>query len=102
MKKYSLHVLLLVNALLVLVLVGLWVDSSGHLRNIHWQAPLAQKADYAAMVPVLPSTERMDTAQFIAMLDRPVFSPTRRPPPCLLYTSPSPRDKRQSRMPSSA
>ena len=25
-----------------------------------------------------------------------------RPPPCLLYTSPSPRDKRQSRMPSSA
>ena len=24
------------------------------------------------------------------------------PPPCLLYTSPSPRDKRQSRMPSSA
>ena len=23
-------------------------------------------------------------------------------PPCLLYTSPSPRDKRQSRMPSSA
>ena len=26
----------------------------------------------------------------------------RRPAPCLLYTSPSPRDKRQSRMPSSA
>ena len=25
-----------------------------------------------------------------------------REPPCLLYTSPSPRDKRQSRMPSSA
>ena len=25
-----------------------------------------------------------------------------RPDPCLLYTSPSPRDKRQSRMPSSA
>ena len=89
MKKYSLHVLLLVNALLVLVLVGLWVDSSGHLRNIHWQAPLAQKADYAAMVPGLPSTERMDTAQFIAMLDRPVFSPTRRPPP----PPPPPEDK---------
>ena len=28
--------------------------------------------------------------------------PTRQAPACLLYTSPSPRDKRQSRMPSSA
>ena len=28
--------------------------------------------------------------------------PERQPPICLLYTSPSPRDKRQSRMPSSA
>ena len=28
--------------------------------------------------------------------------PPKPPPACLLYTSPSPRDKRQSRMPSSA
>ena len=34
---------------------------------------------------------------------RPARGPRRsRPAPCLLYTSPSPRDKRQSRMPSSA
>ena len=32
----------------------------------------------------------------------PTTSPTRRSRHCLLYTSPSPRDKRQSRMPSSA
>jgi hypothetical protein len=81
MKKYSLHALWLINALLLLVLAGLWVDPSGHLRNIHWQAPPPQKADYASMVPALPRTAPMDTAQFIAMLDRPVFSPTRRPPP---------------------
>ena len=31
-----------------------------------------------------------------------VYNSTRDRPICLLYTSPSPRDKRQSRMPSSA
>ena len=30
------------------------------------------------------------------------FTPDGKIRPCLLYTSPSPRDKRQSRMPSSA
>ena len=30
------------------------------------------------------------------------FEPSSMPEACLLYTSPSPRDKRQSRMPSSA
>ena len=34
--------------------------------------------------------------------DAPLLSETRNANPCLLYTSPSPRDKRQSRMPSSA
>ena len=32
----------------------------------------------------------------------PAASAQPAPEPCLLYTSPSPRDKRQSRMPSSA
>jgi hypothetical protein len=81
MKKYSLHVLLFVNAALALVLARLWIDSSGHLRNIRWQAPAPQTADYPSMVPALPRAVPTDTSQFIAMLDRPVFSPTRRPPP---------------------
>ncbi len=84
MKKHSLHVLWFINVVLVLVLASLWVDKSGHLRNIHWQAPALQAVDYASMVPALPRTVPTDTAQFIAMLDRPVFSPTRRPPPAPL------------------
>lgn len=81
MKKYSLHVLWFINVALALVLASLWIDSSGRLRNIHWKAPAPQKADYASMVPVLPRSVPTDTGQFIVMLDRPVFSPTRRPPP---------------------
>jgi len=81
MKKYSLHMIVLLNAILVLALARLWLDSTGHPRNIHWRAPDAQTTDYAGMVPNLPVVAPADTSQFIAMLDRPVFSPTRRPPP---------------------
>ena len=35
-------------------------------------------------------------------LESPTVTPKTKSRPCLLYTSPSPRDKRQSRMPSSA
>lgn len=81
MKKYSLHILVLLNVILALVLARLWFDSTGHLRNVRWQAPKPQTADYGAMVPSVPGVAPADTSQFIAMLDRPVFSPTRRPPP---------------------
>ncbi len=81
MKKYSLHMLVLLNVILALALAQLWFDSAGHLRNVHWEVPKPQTADYGAMVPSLPGGAPADTSQFIAMLDRPVFSPTRRPPP---------------------
>lgn len=89
MKKYSLHVLLFINVALTLVLASLWIDPSGRLRNIHWEIPAPQTVDYASMVPVLPRSVPTDTGQFIAMLDRPVFSPTRRPPP----PTPPPEEK---------
>ncbi|MBN9572300.1 MAG: hypothetical protein J0H16_00040 [Alicycliphilus denitrificans] len=81
MKKHALHALLALNVALVLVLAWLWIDKTGHLRNVHWQPPSPQTTDYAAMVPALPGPAPADTSQFIAMLDRPLFSPTRRPPP---------------------
>ena len=40
-------------------------------------------------------TDLSDLSKYVRHIDRPTYS-------CLLYTSPSPRDKRQSRMPSSA
>ena len=43
----------------------------------------------------------MAPSAFEALLETLTFT-NGRVPPCLLYTSPSPRDKRQSRMPSSA
>ena len=42
-----------------------------------------------------------DAEQLIAYMAR-VSNPNNQDNPCLLYTSPSPRDMRRSRMPSSA
>ena len=42
------------------------------------------------------------TRLFLDRMERPDVDFISNIPPCLLYTSPSPRDKRQSRMPSSA
>ena len=39
---------------------------------------------------------------FIWLNFEPNFAPTKENAPCLLYTSPSPRDRTRSRMPSSA
>ena len=81
MRRYAPHFLLVVNAALVLCLLWLWFTPDGALRNVHWQPPAAQKSDFAAMLPALPGVAPADTSHFIAMLDRPLFSMTRRPPP---------------------
>jgi hypothetical protein len=80
MKKHALPVLAGLNLVLALVLVWLWIGAQGHLRNVQWRAPAAQTTDYAAMMPALPGLAPADTSRFVAMLERPVFSPTRRPP----------------------
>ena len=81
MKRYALHWLVALNLLLAAGLAWMWIGSDGRLRNVHWQVPSPQTTDYAAMVPPLPGITPADTRQFIAMLERPLFSPIRRPPP---------------------
>lgn len=81
MKRYALRLLLLLNAAFALVLAWMWLAPDGSLRNVHWVAPEPLTANYGAMLPPLPGVATADTSQFIAMLDRPLFSASRRPPP---------------------
>lgn len=81
MRRHALPVLIALVALLALALLALWVSPSGELRHVRWRAPAPQTADYAAMVPALPEPAAADTRRFVALLERPLFSPTRRPPP---------------------
>ncbi|RYH36522.1 MAG: hypothetical protein EON54_19440, partial [Alcaligenaceae bacterium] len=81
MKRYALHLLTGLAICLALLLIGLWLKLDGSLRNSTWRPPEPVLNDYQAMIPVLPPVGSADTTRFVAMLDRPVFSVTRRPPP---------------------
>lgn len=81
MKRYTFHIFLLMIALLAAILLRMWFHTDGRLRNIHWQPPEAQIQNFADMVPTLPDRIQGDTSRFLAMFERPLFSPTRRPPP---------------------
>ncbi|GAB2455519.1 hypothetical protein GCM10027082_02570 [Comamonas humi] len=81
MKRYVGESLLLLNALLVAGLAWMWFSPKEGLRNSHWTVPRAQKTNFDDMVPALGKPQAMDQSQFLAMLDRPLFSATRRPPP---------------------
>lgn len=81
MKKFAPHLLIGVNVLLGAGLAWMWFTPQGQLRNVEWTAPQAHTTDYGSSLPALPVVANADTGRFIAMLDRPLFAITRRPPP---------------------
>lgn len=81
MRRFALPLLACLNAALLLVLAWVWVTPDGQLRDMHWQPPEPVKVDLQSLLPALPGPGQADTSQFLGMLERPLFSPTRRPPP---------------------
>jgi hypothetical protein len=77
----AITVLVVAIAALVGMLAWQWVDKSGSLRDVHWQRPAAIKPDFGRSSLALSTAEQFDAGRFMAILDRPLFSPTRRPPP---------------------
>lgn len=76
-------VLALINVVLMVLLAALWLNPDGSLRNARWTAPQAIRSDYLQMLPALPERKPIDTQRFLALLERPLFQLTRRPPPPL-------------------
>ena len=70
---------------------------SGHATGAYVIAYLLQELDPESAQTYLKAAKQITENREIAGLHYPSDSEA-----CLLYTSPSPRDKRQSRMPSSA
>ena len=81
MRHNILRVLIAAIVVLVLALGWLWLDPRGKPRNVHWQAPEPHKPDFASMIPPLPQQDPADLNRFVSILERPLFSPSRRPPP---------------------
>ena len=65
-----------------------------------WSARDIQKWEYQPLGPFLGKNFGSSVSPWIVTLD--ALEPFRVSAPCLLYTSPSPRDRTRSRMPSSA
>jgi hypothetical protein len=57
-----------------------WVDAQGKLRNVQWQPPTAIKPEFGSASAAGLPKEELDTGRFVAIVERPLFSPTRRPP----------------------
>lgn len=74
-------VLMVLATLLAGLLAWLWIGPNGSLRGIHWQAPAAVRPDLGSLSTASLQGGDADVSRFMAILDRPVFSPTRRPPP---------------------
>jgi len=81
MKRPGIAILISINLVLAALLAWLWFTPQGAIKNSAWTPPAAQKTDYAQMIPPLPGNAQVDTSKFVAMLDRPLFTLTRRPPP---------------------
>jgi len=81
MKRHLLSILAFACLGLAVLLAGLWINRQGQLRNTHWQAPAPLATNYLEMLPLLPEPARVPTSRFMALLERPLFSETRRPPP---------------------
>ncbi len=81
MRQHGIRILVAVVLALVFVLGWMWVDSKGQPRNVHWQPPEPLKPDFSGMIPPLPEQKPVDLGRFVATLERPLFSPSRKPPP---------------------
>ena len=71
--------------------------TGGHLKNPTYKDVCTETTGHAEAIEILFDPSRVSYRRLLEC-----FFQIHDPTTCLLYTSPSPRDKRQSRMPSSA
>ena len=81
MRQHGIRILVAAILVLAFVLGWMWLDGKGQPRNVHWQPPEPLKPDFSGMIPPLPEQKPVDLSRFVATLERPLFSPSRRPPP---------------------
>ena len=81
MSLAPVRLLLLLTALLAGGLAWLWFDQAGVLRNVNWVAPAPLKPELGKVSSTPPNAVGSNPTQYLAMLERPLFAPDRRPPP---------------------
>lgn len=92
MKRHVTSILVGIDAVLALVLTAMWFHTDGKLRHAHWLPPAAIKPDFAGMLSPLARQSTDDVGRFVSTLERPLFSPNRRPPPVVAVAAAPPPD----------
>ncbi len=91
MRIGAIPVLCAVNLGLAAALVAMWVQPDGSVRDVRWVPPAPIPPHLAGLLPDLdPAANKSDVGQFLAILERPLFSATRRPPPPPPVAAPAP------------
>lgn len=81
MSLAPVRLLLLLTALLAGGLAWLWFDQTGAMRNVNWVAPAPLKPELGKTSSTPPGVAGGNPTQYLAMLERPLFAPDRRPAP---------------------
>ncbi|MFM2450595.1 MAG: hypothetical protein RIS44_3045 [Pseudomonadota bacterium] len=81
MNSPRLLVLVLLNGILLGGLLFMWFDRSGQIKNVGWKPPAPFVNDYTGSKPSIGIDSQIDLSQFVATLERPLFSNNRRPLP---------------------
>lgn len=81
MTQHGIRLFIAVNIALLALLAWLWIGPDGKPRNVVWQPPQPVAPELGSEAAALPEAKPMDTGLFVATLDRPLFSPSRRPVP---------------------
>ena len=81
MTQHGIRLFVVINIALLALLAWLWIGPDGKPRNLAWQPPQPVAPDRGSEAAALPEAKPMATGLFVATLDRPLFSPSRRPVP---------------------
>jgi len=81
MRVTPIRVLLALTLALSLALAWIWVDEHGRLRDVAWIPPTALAPGLTKPASLAASATSNNPKAYLAILERPVFAPDRRPPP---------------------
>lgn len=81
MRFKPVHGLIVLNLALAAGLAYLWLDEQGQPRDLRWTPPAPLVPDTQAHELAHSVGSAPDMVAFAQVLERPLFSPTRRPPP---------------------
>jgi hypothetical protein len=89
MRRHVMLVLVTVDMALAVWLAAMWVTPQGAWRNVTWQPPAPVQPEFGV---ASGANSEMNLVGFVAALDRPLFSPSRRPPPVKAVGAAAPVD----------